>query len=197
MINKELKLKFHHVLNNLSGKEYVACVIAFGVAPTLRGNKPSSILTLKKQRKDVFLIWNRYKKEICSELGLEFYELVKREDSTTVMFYRKHSLDQHLRQEKNEVYLDKIGYHIHTSFDEKLRLLRRRYSNICPHEMGIFLGIPVEDVCGFVKQQGKNCLLCRYWKVYHDPLRAQKIFDHYDCARKTIIQEVIEQYNVA
>lgn len=76
-------------------------------------------------------------------------------------------------------------------------LMRRRFSNICPHEMGIFLGIPVEDVCGFVKHQGKNCLLCRYWKVYYDPLKAQKLFENYDCARKMVIQEVIKQYSAA
>ncbi|WP_193708361.1 DUF3793 family protein [Alkalibaculum sporogenes] len=184
-------------MNKLSGKDYVKCIIAFGTAPTLRGKKPSSILTLKKQRKNVYYIWNRYKEEICSELGLDYYELVKRQDSVSVLFYRKESLELHLSDAKNKNYLENIGYEKNISFDNKLRLLRRRYSNICPHEMGIFLGIPAEDVCGFVKHQGKNCILCRYWKVYNNPIEAQKLFDNFDYARKIVIQEVIKEYNVA
>lgn len=58
-------------------------------------------------------------------------------------------------------------------------------------------GKKVEDVCGFIKHQGKNCLLCRYWKAYHDPDNAQKQFESFDCARRLVIQQVIEKYHVA
>ncbi|RBP66740.1 uncharacterized protein DUF3793 [Alkalibaculum bacchi] len=58
-------------------------------------------------------------------------------------------------------------------------------------------GKKVDDVCGFIKHQGKNCLLCRYWKVYHDPDNAQKQFESFDCARRLVIQQVIEKYRAA
>lgn len=35
-----------------------------------------------------------------------------------------------------------------------------------PHEMGILLGYPVEDVEGFIINNGKNELYTGYWKVY-------------------------------
>ena len=29
-----------------------------------------------------------------------------------------------------------------------------------PHEVGLFLGYPVEDVIGFIEKKGKNCTFC-------------------------------------
>ena len=39
-------------------------------------------------------------------------------------------------------------------------------SKIFPHEMGLLLGYPVEDVTGFMVHGGKNSLYSGYWKVY-------------------------------
>lgn len=197
MLNRELQIEFASIMSHLSGKDYVTSRIAFGAAPTLLGSKPSTILTFKHQQKNTFTIWNRYKKEICHELGLEFYELIERPESITVLFYRKDSLENYLKEDKNQSYLEKLGYKKGFSFDDKLKQLKKRYATTCPHEMGIFLGIPVEDVCGFIMHQGKNCLLCRYWKVYHDLHNAQKQFESFDCARRLVIRQVIEKYRAA
>ena len=34
-----------------------------------------------------------------------------------------------------------------------------------PHELGLLLGYPVEDVLGFIRNEGRNYLYCGYWKV--------------------------------
>jgi hypothetical protein len=53
-----------------------------------------------------------------------------------------------------------------------------------PHEIGLFLGYPPEDVQGFICQ-GPDCCKCSgCWKVYGDPEAAQKTFDQYKkCTR--------------
>lgn len=38
-----------------------------------------------------------------------------------------------------------------------------------PHEIGLFLGYPTEDVRGFIQYGGSNALCCGYWKVYENP----------------------------
>ncbi len=43
-----------------------------------------------------------------------------------------------------------------------------------PHEVGLFLGYPVEDVIGFIENKGKNCLCCGCWKCYSNACAAQK-----------------------
>ena len=37
-----------------------------------------------------------------------------------------------------------------------------------PHEIGVFLGYPLDDVKGFIKNEGKKYLMIGYWKVYSD-----------------------------
>ena len=48
-----------------------------------------------------------------------------------------------------------------------------------PHEIGVFLGYPLEDVVGFIRNRGRNYTCCGYWKAYGDPEAAQKRFDQY------------------
>ena len=42
-----------------------------------------------------------------------------------------------------------------------------------PHEVGLFLGYPLEDVHGFVRSGGRNYKLNGYWKVYSDEQKAK------------------------
>jgi len=72
----------------------------------------------------------------------------------------------------------------------------------CPHEVGIFLGIPVKDVEAFIDCNGKQCILCGYWKVYHDREKALKVFESYDKTRENVVRllkqkvEPIEMINM-
>ena len=46
-----------------------------------------------------------------------------------------------------------------------------------PHEIGVFLGYPLEDVEGFIRHRGKCFTCCGCWKSYGDPAAAQQHFD--------------------
>ena len=48
-----------------------------------------------------------------------------------------------------------------------------------PHEIGLFLGYPLGDVAGFIRNRGKNCKCSGCWKVYCNELEAQKRFARY------------------
>lgn len=58
-------------------------------------------------------------------------------------------------------------------------IARFREGGEFPHEVGVFLGYPPEDVCGFIQNRacGHKCVGC--WKVYGDEAAARKIFDKY------------------
>ena len=43
-----------------------------------------------------------------------------------------------------------------------------------PHEIGLLLGYPPEDVAGFIQHSGKNCRELCYWKSYSDPAGAER-----------------------
>ena len=70
----------------------------------------------------------------------------------------------------------------------------RRNKQISPHELGIILEYPVEDVEDFIKFGGQNCLMERYWKVYHNVERARAVFAAYDAAKDQAMGEVIAGY---
>lgn len=59
--------------------------------------------------------------------------------------------------------------------------LRKRIQagNGFPHEIGLFLGYPFPDVEGFIRNGGRNCRCCGYWKVYGDERDAMKRFAQY------------------
>ncbi|MPN31536.1 hypothetical protein SDC9_179010 [bioreactor metagenome] len=75
-----------------------------------------------------------------------------------------------------------------------------RYSKlVCPHELGIFLGFPLEDVKEFITNPYKECLLCGYWKVYHNKEKALKTFKYYDEAKveiSNILYEGIDKLRI-
>ena len=56
-----------------------------------------------------------------------------------------------------------------------------------PHEIGLLLGYPAEDVKGFIENQGRRSLYSGYWKVYSNLEECQRICASYDHAREKVI----------
>jgi hypothetical protein len=190
-MRKELKLKFAKALNNLEGEGYLRSMIAFASAPTIEGKKPSSLMIFNKRGKNTFKLWEKYGMGICKEFMLEQFVLKKCKNSLTVLLYRKELLEEYLNEERNKRFLVEMGYEYCDCLKNKLLTLKHRFKGICPHEVGVFLGIPVEDVEGFIYHKGNNCIICRYWKVYGDEKKARLIFETYDKARERIVEEII------
>ena len=61
-----------------------------------------------------------------------------------------------------------------------------------PHEIGVFLDYPVEDVKGFILHKGCGFKLCGYWKVYGDEEQARSTFKKYDKCRRYLCNKLGE-----
>ena len=60
------------------------------------------------------------------------------------------------------------------------QLIRRfRESGEFPHEVGLFLSYPPEDVQGFIDHRAVDFKCAGLWKVYGDEQRAQLLFDRF------------------
>lgn len=191
-MDKELKLKFVEALNRLEGKEYLASVIAFGAAPTVCGKKPSSLLAFNSGGKNLLALWRQYGKDVSDSFNVKCFILKEQQGSITVLLYREKMLDACIKAKHNKSFLQRMGYNDSDTLEQKLYQLKKRFEDMCPHEVGIFLGIPLEDVEGFIKHKGKACLMCRYWKVYQNVRRAELLFDLYDKARSNMAYEVVQ-----
>lgn len=174
------------LLSKLPDEDYLLSLIAYGTAPTIREEKPSSLMTFPRAGRNLYELWEKYGPGVCERLNLEFTLLRDTKDSVRVLFYRTRLLEQCLNKSNNRKFLNEIGYPSATTLRECINKLRERFEYICPHEIGIFLGIPLEDVLGFINHRGENSLLCKYWKVYHAPEEALKLFHSYDKARREI-----------
>ena len=72
------------------------------------------------------------------------------------------------------------GYPIENPDKCILKLMANLYSNEdFPHEIGLFLGYPPEDVKGFIENKASDCKCTGCWKVYSDEENAIKTFNKY------------------
>lgn len=73
--------------------------------------------------------------------------------------------------------LQTYGYPPQAHISQQLTHLRRRMTGAkgFPHEMGLFLGYPPEDVASYL-QGNQPCLLTGFWQVYHDAEHAAAQF---------------------
>lgn len=117
-------------------------------------------------------------------------------DSDMIFLYRYNKMEDHLRKEEVGSFLKEYGYQ-NLSVSGVIARLRVRYEEYMegkaefPHELGVILEYPVEDVQGFICNQGKNCLLSKYWKVYHNKEKAEETFKRYDQVRENAMAEMI------
>lgn len=95
--------------------------------------------------------------------------------------YRPVMLGRILAEPETAVFLTERGYPGDGWIETCLDILSARLTRDegFPHEIGIFLGYPLEDVQGFIMYQGRQYSLCGFWKVYGDPGRAERLFARY------------------
>jgi hypothetical protein len=179
-------------IKEMEDKEYLFGVVYYSIAPTLLGYKPSSIITLYNNERNLNLLWEKYKIDFNSQQEISFYEVKKREKSITVLFYNTEDLKKVIYKCDNINFLKEFGYRENFSLDEILKILRNRFSNMCPHEIGIFLGFPLEDVICFIKSPEKKCLLCGYWKAYNNVQQAKEQFYKFDNAKQNIMNLILK-----
>ena len=146
-------------------------------APLLTGIKMSNLLHVREgQQREVASMFEAT--PVSSRI------LYKKNGRISVFLYREQRLKRFLSVGKVRRLLDSFGYR-GMELPEILSRLSDRYQRHMdgrgefPHEIGLLLGYPPEDVSGFIENGGKNFLCSGYWKVYKDPARARRIFDGY------------------
>ena len=100
--------------------------------------------------------------------------------------YRPAALRRDLRGQTAEALLADAGYPCGSCGRCVAQLVRRmRGSAEFPHEVGLFLSYPPEDVKGFIENRAANAKCTGVWKVYGDEQQAQQTFDRYKKCTQT------------
>lgn len=154
-------------------------------SPTLAGLKTASLFTCPcANRERVEQGVAAMNQRLCSR-GVRLVILRFSEKNALIYLYRPRKLTADMANCQAAELLQQRGYDP-TSCDACVARLMGRLadSGEFPHEIGLFLGYPPEDVRGFLEQGADACKCSGCWKVYGDAEAAQKKFALYKkCTR--------------
>ena len=149
-------------------------------APTLAGIKTGSLFSCPYTcRKELFCSIRRVNKRLSAK-GLRVLPLRCSDHKALIYAYRPNRLTRDLADPTAAQILHQNGYDTITCAKCIVCLMQKlRGQADFPHEIGLFLGYPPEDVCGFIENKACNCKCVGCWKVYGDADAAMKKFAQY------------------
>lgn len=149
-------------------------------SPTLASLKIANLFSYPFITEDELMDSMEYWNEQMRKLGIRLIVLRKRNQKALIYVCRSSELERELKRTQIIQFLSNYGY-ADMDPESALEHLKERLKDCSefPHEIGIFLGYPLEDVVGFIHNNGKNFQLAGMWKVYGDREEAEKRFGKY------------------
>lgn len=154
-------------------------------APTLAGLKPASLFSC---REPFARLEERFHdcRERLADKGISLDALAEREASTLLFVCRKSLVKAALCHDGTCRFMRSLGYDP-TSVEscvaclsKRIALSDRKKITGCefPHEIGLLLGYPFEDVMAFIRNDA-DCVACGCWKAYSNEAGARDQFKRY------------------
>lgn len=149
-------------------------------APTLAGMKTGNLFTCKTEKREAVECEIRQMNQLLNEKGVYVKLLQERNGRFLIYVYRPKQLAKDLAGHAVKKILSGMGYP-QGNVEAMLYFLTRRIGQAgeFPHEIGLFLGYPAEDVTGFIENKGSHYKCCGFWKVYSDERAARELFSKY------------------
>lgn len=188
------------------GTESISLAIGRQCAPLLVGIKPSNLLILERGYGELL-------DEVLAGSGMCRHLLYTSQAKDYWFVFEEQRLREVMNQREHAEFLNRCGYalpdpadeekmiHIHGAaceasdlLSQVLHTLRQRFAAYkmeeaeFPHEMGVLLGYPLNDVLGFIRHKGRDFKLSGYWKVYDNVTYADWMFRLYENAKTLVLQ---------
>ncbi len=155
-------------------------------SPVLAGIKTGNLFSWSySSRKEVYDDLRRINRKLRRK-GLTAIPLKFTEKKVLIYVYRTSSLQKDLSRPEVRHILAECGYTDLSGDQAYIRQLRKnlRDNGAFPHEIGLFLGYPPEDVAGFILNKANNYKYRGYWKVYGDVEKCRALFSKFShCTR--------------
>ena len=159
--------------------------LALQCAPLITGLKVSNLLIVSLENAGQVTA-------IMEKSGLSYYKMLQTKEKVTFLLYRRKQLEEFLCRREIRHFFRQEGYQVF-QFGRILRTFQMRYATYMkeggefPHEMGLLLGYPLEDVRGFMENEGKYFLYSGYWKVYENMTKKIRLFRKFEVAKEMLI----------
>lgn len=184
---------FYKSLNSMNERECIEKFLLYNSSLVISEAKPSATITLKKGINSIYEKWIKYGEDFLKSIDIKYINLRECENALIILVYDAKELAKYIFKEENKSFLKKLGYSDESNLDIYLEKLKRRYEEFnCPHELGVFLGYPLNDVKDFMDCSNKKCLACGYWRVYNDYNTAKEIFNTYDMIKEKTVKYILK-----
>ena len=162
------QIEFYKSLSKMEERECIEKFLIYNASLVISGVKPSATITIKKGNENLYDKWIKYGISFLKEIDIQYINLRECSNALIILIYSEEKLSNYIFKEENKRFLRQLGYSEENDMREYLEILKRRYKEFnCPHELGIFLGFPLNDVKDFMNCKDKKCLSCGYWLVYN------------------------------
>ena len=151
--------------------------LVYHCSPTLSGLKPANLLSLSKRDYPHLPELAEEYSLLLSSKGIQLEIVCSCGQRWLLLVFRPQMLAEQLADRR--------------AFALLRQAKRLSQSEGFPHEIGLFLGYPLEDVIGFCRHKGEGCKLCGYWKVYGDVESARKSFALFDRCRELLFSHLL------
>lgn len=164
-------------------------MLGYHCGVTFAGLKPASLFWMKDEQ----IAASEECRKRFAQKNFRFAALRRSEGKSLLYVFQSERLKEVLFDENNRVFLRSCGYE-YADVGEAVAQLRRR---ICsggrfPHEIGVFLGYPLEDVCGFIKNEGGGVCFSGCWKAYGESEKKAKLFDRYKKCSECVCRKIMQ-----
>lgn len=155
-------------------------------SPAICGIKPASLFLLQEkffaEASEKIRSWNKN----LSALKRKIQRINCLNGRVLLFVYDEELLSLALGDSLVQKYLRSKDYPVSRGSGAVLNELFFRLANGSefPHEVGVFLGYPLEDVLGYEFNSGANCRYCDCWQVYSSDIEKAKctMTAYRDCA---------------
>lgn len=172
-------------------------LLAYHCAPCLMGLKPANLISCGL---DAGLLEQQIQEfhESLSSYPIRIKLLYHPKSRKMLFIYNIKLLEQDIFNENTREFLKDYGYPCDGNLDEMLEFLSSRIkeSKEYPHEIGVFLGYPLDDVIGFIHNHGKNYKACGYWKVYSNENSTKQLFDEFTKSRLYLFDKIASGFTL-
>ncbi len=154
-------------------------------SPTLAGLKTGNMFSCRYESatamRNSIRDWNK----ILTKKGLRVLPLKFEKGRGLIYIYRPSQLFTDLKDEKAYELLSRRGYCLKSCERCIISLMDKLSdSEDFPHEIGLFLGYPPDDVWGFIEKGAEQSKFVGTWRVYDNVESARRKFAKYDkCTR--------------
>lgn len=162
-------------------------------SPTMAGLKTGNLFACPVADKEELVCSLRKINAALIPYGLRIVPVKYTKDKALIYMYRPDKLRKDFDDKIAGEILTQKGYPLNNLNHCVIELIRRlNSSEEFPHEIGLFLGYPSEDVYGFITDGSRNAKCVGTWRVYGDEQAARQRFKQFEKCTK-VYSEVFKK----